>query len=205
MGRRVRDVTSSSPYTAGLPTTRHVVGLGTSGLHTDACWECHAPVTPILWGFGGIWVVLCRYPTRSLGGIPPMSAVGIPILSDCPGMRADIPPRSVCDMFPYDIKPTKRTRFTPGLTAGILSLKKIDTAVGVPTARPVGVRLPVSVLGGRFGCRTNLPRLRVDLDVASADGSHGAVERTDLLRDGAVEIEPVALPAGDCRDDAELE
>jgi hypothetical protein len=31
---------------------RVTAGLGPSDLHTDECWECHAPVTPILYATG---------------------------------------------------------------------------------------------------------------------------------------------------------
>lgn len=97
-------VTSSLPVTAGLPTALHAAGVGTSGLHTDECRKCHAPGTPILWEIRRYPVVLCRYPTRSLDGRPSMSAVGIPILSDCPDMGVDIPPRSVWGMLTIDIE-----------------------------------------------------------------------------------------------------
>ena len=66
-------------------------GLGTSGLHTDECRECHAPVTPIPWGIRSYLVVLCRYPAPFAAGDTCETRAGIPKLSDCPDMRAVVP------------------------------------------------------------------------------------------------------------------
>ena len=101
---------------------RVAAGLGTSGLHTDECWECHAPVTPILWGIRRYLVVLCRYPAPLPQGIPCESQTGIPRLSDCPDMGAVVPPRSGVQMG-RTVKSTL-TRFTPAVNGGILSLAK---------------------------------------------------------------------------------
>lgn len=104
----------TAPSRCGTPKFAHRRATGVS-----------RPGTPIPYRIRSYLVVLRRYPTRSTSRLPPRSAVGRPILSNCPGMGTGRPPRSMCDRLSPDVT-MGTVGCTPAVYGGILPLEKIE-------------------------------------------------------------------------------
>ena len=107
-----------SPDDGAASHRRVAAGLGTSGLHTDECRECHAPVTPIHKGIRRYLGCFVSVSCASPAGDTCESRAGIPRLSDCPDMGAVVPPRLGVQTGRTVKSVPTLTRFTPSLKAG---------------------------------------------------------------------------------------